>query len=89
MNAARPWLIAAAGMSAAASIAHMACIAGGPDWYIFLGAPRRFAYDAGRGVIKPIIITLALAGMLAIWAAYAFSAEIGRASCRERVLMPV
>ncbi len=71
---ARPFLLAAALMSVAASLAHLACIIGGPDWFIFLGAPRRFAYQAAQGAILPIAITCALAAMLAVWAAFAFSA---------------
>jgi hypothetical protein len=74
VSGARPLLIAAGWMSLVAAIAHFACIAGGPDWYIFMGAPRRFAYDAGRGEILPIVITFGLGGMLMVWAAFAFSA---------------
>jgi hypothetical protein len=61
-------------MSVAAALAHFACIIGGPDWYIFLGAPRRFAYAAGRGELLPLAIAFALGGMLSVWAAFAFSA---------------
>jgi hypothetical protein len=74
MRGGRPWLLAAGWMSVAAAVAHFACIFGGPDWYIFLGAPRRFAYAAGRGELLPLSIAFALGGMLSVWAAFAFSA---------------
>lgn len=74
MSSGRVWLLAAGWMSVAAAVAHFACIIGGPDWYIFLGAPRRFAYEAGRGALLPLAITVALGGMLSVWAAVAFSA---------------
>jgi hypothetical protein len=74
MNSGRIWLLAAGWMSAAAAIAHFACIIGGPDWYIFLGAPRRFAYAAGRGELLPLGMAFTLGGMLSVWAAFAFSA---------------
>jgi hypothetical protein len=74
MRRANPWLICAGWMSVVAAVAHIACIFGGPEWYIFMGAPRRFAYAAGRGEIMPVVTTLAIAGMLLIWSAFAFSA---------------
>jgi len=67
------WLIAAGGLSAAASLAHLACIVGGPAWYRFFGAGERMARGAARGAVEPAVITLAIAGMLAIWAVFAFS----------------
>ena len=74
MNDARAWLVAAGWMSVAASMLHLACIVGGPDWYRFLGAGEDMARGAERGALFPILITLAIAAILAIWAAYAFSA---------------
>jgi hypothetical protein len=73
-NGARPWLIAAGALSAVASIAHFACIFGGPDWFIFLGAPKGYAYAAARGAILPYVIAAALGTIIAVWAAFAFSA---------------
>ncbi len=74
MNTARPWLIAAGGMSLVAGLAHLACIVGGTSWYLFLGAPKGFAYAAGRGDLRPALITAGLAAIILAWAAYAFSA---------------
>jgi hypothetical protein len=68
-----PWLIAAGAMSAAASVAHLAVIAGGPDWYRFFGAGEGMARAAERGLLVAPLITLSIAAVLAVWAAYAFS----------------
>ncbi len=77
---ANPWLVAAGACSALAAVVHFACIFGGPDWYRFLGAGERMARAAGRGDRYPSLITMAIATMLSIWAAYAWSGAglIGR-----------
>lgn len=67
------WLIAAGAMSAAAALAHLAIIVGGPDWYRFFGAGEGMARAAERGLITAPLITVCIAAVLAIWAAYAFS----------------
>ncbi len=77
MTARNPWLVAAGWGSLAASLLHVACIIGGPDWYRFLGAGEEIAQAAERGAWSPVIITLAIAAVLATWAAYAFGA-VGR-----------
>ena len=66
-------LIAGGTLSAAAALAHLAVIVGGPRWHRFFGAGEGFARAAERGELRPAIITLFVAGILAIWAAYAFS----------------
>ncbi len=71
---ARPLLIAAGWMSIAASLLHIACIVGGPAWYRFFGAGEDIAQAAERGSWMPVLITLAIAGILAAWALFAFSA---------------
>ncbi len=67
------WLVAAGSMSAAAALAHLAVIAGGPDWYRFFGAGEGMARAAERGLLIAPLITTGIAAVLAIWAAYAFS----------------
>ena len=67
------WLIAAGLMSAAAAIAHLAIIVGGPAWYRFFGAGEGMAVAAERGLLVAPLTTLAIASVLAIWSAYAFS----------------
>ena len=68
-----PWLVAGGWLSLAASALHLACIAGGADWYRFFGAGEELAQMAEQGSLVPAGITLAIAIVLAIWAAYAFA----------------
>lgn len=67
------WLIVGGYLSAGAAVLHLACIAGGGDWYRFFGAGEAIAQAAERGSSVPALMTLAIAGVLGIWAAYAFS----------------
>lgn len=67
------WLVVAGLLSAAASLLHIAVIVGGPDWYRFFGAGEGMARAAERGSWVPVLITLGIAAVLAIWSAYAFS----------------
>ena len=60
-------------MSVVAAVMHIACIFGGPDWYRFFGAGEPIAQAAERGSWVPPLMTLAIASILAIWAAYAFA----------------
>jgi len=80
MNTQNPWLVAGGWLSAIAAVIHLACIFGGPDWYRFLGAREGMAQAAERGEWWAAAITLGIAIVLAIWAAYAFSGAgmIGR-----------
>jgi hypothetical protein len=71
---AHPWLAAAGALSAAASAAHLAIIVGGPRWYDFFGAGPRMVRLAEQGSPKSALITLGIAAVLAVWAAFAFSA---------------
>jgi len=68
-----PFLIAGGALSAAASLLHIAVIAGGPSWYRFFGAGEGMARLAERGSLTPTLVTLGIPGVLAIWSAYAFS----------------
>jgi hypothetical protein len=68
-----PWLVAGGVLSAAAALLHVAVIFGGPDWYRFFGAGEGMARLAELGSSKPALITLAIAAILSIWAAYAFA----------------
>ncbi len=67
------WLAVGGGLSAAAAVAHLAIIAGGPRWYDFFGAGPRMVRLAEQGSPKAALITLGIAAVLAIWAAFAFS----------------
>ena len=73
MTVRNDWLVAAGMMSAAASFLHVATIAGGPEWYRFFGAGEAMARAAERGSPMPALVTAAIAFILLVWAAYAFS----------------
>jgi hypothetical protein len=86
-----PTLVAAGAGSLAASILHLACIAGGPDWYRFFGAGERLAQMAARGHWYPTVVTLVIAAILAVWALYAWSAAglVRRLPLRRPILCAI
>lgn len=67
------YLIAGGILSLMASVLHLVCIVGGPDWYRFLGAGEEMAQMAERGEIYPAVLTFLIAAVLFVWALYAFS----------------
>jgi hypothetical protein len=69
----RTLLIAAGLLSAGPAVLHLAIIAGGPAWYRAFGAGERMARMAEYGSSRPAVIAVCIAGVLAVWAAYAFS----------------
>ena len=74
MSKPNPWLLAGGWLSLAAALLHLAVIVGGPDWYRFFGAGEAMARAAERGSWMPALVTLGIAGLLSVWAAYAFAA---------------
>lgn len=60
-------------LSYIAAALHVAVVIGGPDWYRFFGAGEGMAVMAEQGRLQPIIMTLVIAGVLAIWGAFAWS----------------
>lgn len=68
-----PALILGGWLSVAASLLHIGCIIGGPGWYRFFGAGEEMAVMAEQGSMTPTLLTLGIAAILAVWAAYAFS----------------
>lgn len=66
-------LAAGALLSSVAALAHLACIAVGAPAYRFMGAGERMARGAAAGRLRPTLVTLAIAGVLLLWAAYALS----------------
>lgn len=60
-------------LSVVAALLHIACIFGGPEWYRFFGAGEGMARATARGDWTPALITLGIATVLLLWAAYAFS----------------
>lgn len=68
-----PALIIGGLLTVAASLLHIGCIIGGPEWYRFFGAGEAMATLAEQGSMTPTLLTLGIAAILAIGAAYAFS----------------
>ena len=66
-------LVVSAGLSAVAALLHVGIVIGGPAWYRFFGAGEGFASAAAAGRWWPGFVTLGIAGVLGIWAAYALS----------------
>lgn len=58
-------------LSAAAAVAHLACIALGAPAYRFMGAGERMARSVEAGKLRPTLVTSAISGVLLLWAAYA------------------
>lgn len=67
------FLIAASALSFIASLLHVACIFGGPDWYRFFGAGEQMGQLAEQGSTYPTYVTLAIAVIIALWGLYALS----------------
>ncbi|WP_109355873.1 hypothetical protein [Sphingorhabdus sp. EL138] len=60
-------------LSLIASLLHVGVIIGGPDWYRFFGAGEDMAQLAERGSLYPVLITMGIASIIAIWAWFAFA----------------
>ena len=73
MRPSNPWLILGGALSLAAALLHLAVILGGPDWYRFFGAGEGMARADERGSWTPALMTLGIAAVLTVWAAYAFA----------------
>ena len=67
------YLVLAGVCSFIAALAHLACIAGGPTWYLTMGAGERMAQSAARGHWYPTFVTIVIAGVLSVWGLYALS----------------
>ncbi|MFC3122695.1 hypothetical protein [Agaribacter flavus] len=66
-------LIIGGWLSSVAALLHIACIFGGPEWYLFFGAGEKMAQMAAAGDPYPTIATLIIASILFGWALYAWS----------------
>lgn len=67
------WLVTGAVLSAIAAALHVAIVFKGAAWYRFFGAGEQFARAAERGEHWQDLITLAIAAVLTLWAAYALA----------------
>ena len=66
-------LIIGGWLSVVAALLHIACIFGGPEWYLFFGAGEQMAQMAAAGDPYPTIVTLVISAILFGWALYAWS----------------
>lgn len=66
-------LIVGGALSGIAALAHLACLVVGAPLFRLLGAGEQMAQLHDAGHWYPTAITLAIAAVLAIWAAYALS----------------
>ena len=66
-------LFAGGMLSALAAVAHLACILFGAPTYRFLGAGEHMVRAVKAGKLRPTLVTMAIASMLLVWAAYALS----------------
>jgi hypothetical protein len=84
-------LAIAAGLSASAAVAHIACVIVGPSAYRFMGAGEAMARAVEAGRLKPTMITLAISAVLMLWAAYALSAAgfVSRLPLTKLVVMAI
>jgi hypothetical protein len=55
-------------------LAHLACIALGARAFRLMGAGESMARAVEAGKIRPVLVTLGIATVLAVWASYALSA---------------
>lgn len=67
-------LVIGAALSAAAAVAHLACIVAGAPGYRLMGAGEKMARAAQARRLQPALVTLAIAAVLFVWSAYALSA---------------
>ncbi|WP_435418894.1 hypothetical protein WAB17_04890 [Parerythrobacter aurantius] len=73
MNRGSGWLVAGGVLSLVAALAHLACILFGPAWFRFFGAPEPLIVAYEGGAMGLVWMTVAIAALLAVWAAYAFA----------------
>ena len=67
-------LVIAGSLMLLIALLHVAIIFGGPDWYRFFGAGESMAVMSERGSVYPAVVTGIIASVLAVSAAYTFSA---------------
>ncbi|HHO55087.1 MAG TPA: hypothetical protein ENK21_01765 [Trueperaceae bacterium] len=73
MSTAKLAIIIAGVLSLLVAILHIAIVVAGAEWYRFFGAGEQMAKMAEQGSLIPAIVTLAIAIVFAVWAAYAFA----------------
>jgi hypothetical protein len=68
------WIYLAGIIALIGVVIHFAAIFGGASWYAYFGAPRSVVQSAREGTWLAPVGALVIAGLMAICAAYAFSA---------------
>lgn len=68
-----PSLVVAGCCSLVGALMHLVCIAGGADWYRWMGAGERIAQQVEAGELMPGVLTLLISAMLLCWGLLAFS----------------
>ncbi|MBC3872073.1 hypothetical protein [Undibacterium flavidum] len=68
------WVYLAGIIALIGVVIHLATIVAGPSWYVFFGAPPKIVQSARDGTWIAPVGGLVIAGLMAICAAYAFSA---------------
>lgn len=76
-NWSTPLIYLAGAIGAVGALVHFAAIAGGPDWYAFFNAPPQVVASAHAGTWLAPVSTSIIGLLMALCAAYAFSA-VGR-----------
>src|SRR6478672_9009871 len=66
-------LLVGGALSFVAASLHLACIAGGSEWYRALGAGPQIANMAARGHWYPTTMAIFIAAVLSVWGLYAWS----------------
>ena len=69
----RTLLLIAAGCSTFVAGLHLAILIVGPAWYRYFGAPSLAAQIEAGAALVPILLTVAVAAVAAVWACYALS----------------
>lgn len=72
-SAGAPALILAGVLTSLAAIAHLGCLFFGASAFRLMGAGERVARAVEAGKLQPIFVTVGIAALLSVWAAYAFS----------------
>ena len=60
-------------LSVLIAVMHLGCVVIGPSCYRFMGAGEQMAVLAENGHWYPSVITMFIAGVMTVWALYAFS----------------
>ena len=71
--ASRHWLSAATALCVLGALAHLAMPLGGPEWYVFFGAPPALAHMAQAGLVRPIVTCVVIAAFLLLMSAFSLS----------------